>query len=200
MLLLDESELKKGQWAVPGDGLAGDEGFDDGAARILRALSRDTTAYMEQSRVTNELEHFNKGSLMTVGYFSTVSKKRFVINSSLYRQRILWWPLNQLPTLSLIHERLIRRAFVQLQSQVSKQPLGFYLLDNQFTIFQLQKLLERVLDKKYDRPNFRRKALATGLLEPLNVVEQDVSHRPAKLFRFNTEKYKLLERNFKFSF
>lgn len=198
--MVDESELDKGLWAVPGDGLAGDESFEGGAGRVMAALKGDVADYIEQSRTTNELQHFSKGSLMTVGYFSTVSKGRFVIDPSFHARRISWWPLGQLPKLSQIHRRLVQEAFAQLKSQVRKQPLGFYLLDNQFTIFQLQQLLETVLEVKYDRPNFRRKVLATGLLEPLEIKEEDVNHRPAKMFRFNSQKYQQLEGSFKFSF
>ena len=55
---------------------------------------------------------------------------------------------------------------------------------------QLQRLYETVLDVKIDKRNFRRRMNKLGYLIDLNEIQDDVSHRPAKLYKFNWLKYK----------
>jgi 8-oxo-dGTP diphosphatase len=59
---------------------------------------------------------------------------------------------------------------------------------------QLQHLYETVLERKLDKRNFRKKNLSMGLLMDTGEIEQDVSHRAARLFAFNQKKYQALEK------
>ena len=54
------------------------------------------------------------------------------------------------------------------------EPVGFDLLDEQFTIAELQRLYESILGVNFDRRNFYRKMLQTGVLEE---VEEDKPQR-----------------------
>ena len=80
------------------------------------------------------------------------------------------------------------------------RPIGFELLPRKFTLTHLQRLYEVVLDTTLDKRNFRKKVLAMGLLEELDEVEQGVSHRAARLYRFDRGAYRSLsEQGFEFS-
>ena len=59
---------------------------------------------------------------------------------------------------------------------------------------QLQQLYETILQLKLDRRNFRKKFFSMGLLDDTNEVEENVPHRPGKLYTFNAERYRLKER------
>ena len=63
-----------------------------------------------------------------------------------------------------------------------------------FTLGQLQKMYEAILDKPLDKRNFRRKILKLDILNATNKKEQDVSHKPAQYFTFNLEKYEQLRK------
>ena len=79
------------------------------------------------------------------------------------------------------------------------QPIGFELLPPKFTLSQLQHLYEAVLETELDKRNFRKKVLSFGLLAPLKETRMSGRHRPAQLFRFDTDKYeKLKKRGFNF--
>jgi hypothetical protein len=51
-------------------------------------------------------------------------------------------------------------------------------------LLQLQQLYEAILDKKLDKPNFRRKLMKMNLLEPCKEKQTAVSHRAAELVSF----------------
>ena len=74
------------------------------------------------------------------------------------------------------------------------QPIGFELLPRKFTLSQLQHLYEVVLERPLDKRNFRKKILSMNLLLDTGEIQQDVSHRAARLFSFNQKKYQALEK------
>jgi 8-oxo-dGTP diphosphatase len=48
----------------------------------------------------------------------------------------------------------------------------------------LQKLYEIILDKKFDKRNFRKNVLKNDKVKALNEKQQGVLHKPAQLFKF----------------
>ena len=87
------------------------------------------------------------------------------------------------------HQQIFDNCYAQLQKRVQEHPLGFNLLPKKFSLRELQNLYEAILNIKMDRRNFRKKFFSMGLLTDLNEMEQDVPHRPGKLYKFNYEKY-----------
>ena len=58
----------------------------------------------------------------------------------------------------------------RLRKDIHFEPIGFGLLDEQFTIPELQRLYEAILGVQFDRRNFYKKILQTGILDE---VEDD---------------------------
>ena len=63
------------------------------------------------------------------------------------------------------------------------------LLPGKFSLRELQNLYEAILNIKLDRRNFRKKFFAMDFLIDTGEEEQNVPHRPGKLYRFNYDKY-----------
>ena len=72
---------------------------------------------------------------------------------------------------------------------MQEQPLGFSLLPNKFSLRELQNLNEAILSIKLDRRNFRKKFFAMEFLMDMDEIEQNVPHRPGKLYKFDYDKY-----------
>ncbi|HUH13182.1 MAG TPA: hypothetical protein VMK65_08735, partial [Longimicrobiales bacterium] len=62
--------------------------------------------------------------------------------------------------------------------------IGFQLLPERFTLLDLQRVHETVLGRPFNKDSFRRRMLASGLLEATGAAQKDVDHRPAELYRF----------------
>ena len=78
-------------------------------------------------------------------------------------------------------------------------PVGFELLPVKFTLTQLQRMYEKILEQEVDKRNFRKKILGMGLLRELDEVQVDVAHRAARLYKFDEKKYRQLkEKGFNF--
>jgi 8-oxo-dGTP diphosphatase len=86
--------------------------------------------------------------------------------------------------LAFDHEEIIALAIKRLRGKLDYSPLAFQLLPQSFTLFQLQRIHEAVLGRVVNKDSFRRRMLATGLLEATGDVQEGVGHRPAGLYRF----------------
>ena len=69
------------------------------------------------------------------------------------------------------------------------KPVGLNLLPEKFTMPELQKLYEIILDKKLNRGNFYRKMTRYGILEKLNETRKGGAHKAPDLYKFDLEKY-----------
>jgi hypothetical protein len=83
-----------------------------------------------------------------------------------------WFPVDNLPPLAFDHQQIFETAMEQLRRDIHFQPVGFDLLDDEFTIPDLQRLYEAILGVKFDRRNFQRKLLAAGILEEADSREE----------------------------
>lgn len=194
VLLLREINNNREYWSLPGDGMNGTDNFNGAAKRVLNYLHGNDDVYFSQSMVSGDLSHFDKGTLLKVVYFATVEKNTFLNSDIDIYDDLRWFPLKDINDNVTDDKAIIEESFERLKRLTKLKPLGFYLLENKFTFHELQRLYEVVLNEVYDRPNFRRKMLATGLLEELDEVQTDVGHRPAKKYSFNVEKYKLISK------
>ena len=100
-----------------------------------------------------------------------------------------WFPVKDVPKLAFDHDEILAMALKRLRGKVRYQPIGFELLPAKFTLSELQNLYETILEEKLDKRNFRKKIMAMDILDELPETQTDVSHRAARLFQFNQEKY-----------
>jgi 8-oxo-dGTP diphosphatase len=99
-----------------------------------------------------------------------------------------------LPRLAFDHDTILKAAHQRLRGKVRYQPLGFELLPERFTLRQLQRLYEVILDRELDKRNFRKKILSMGVVKETRETEKEVAHRAARLYRFDTRTYDRLTR------
>ena len=105
-----------------------------------------------------------------------------------------WFEVGDAPPLAFDHDAILAAALARLKAKVRYAPIGFELLPPRFTLSQLQRLYETVLEQPLDKRNFRKRILAMGLLADTGELERDVAHRAARLYRFDKARYRQLER------
>lgn len=67
------------------------------------------------------------------------------------------------------------------------------LYPDEFILPEVQKVYEDLLEKKYDRRNFRKKLIKLDVIEDLDKISENKKGRPAKLYRFkNTTEERIL--------
>lgn len=188
-VLLIRSDLKKfkSKWSLLGDLVAPDEDLDAAAYRILKQRTGLDDVYLEQVHAFGKVKRHPAGRVVTIAYCS-------LINIQHYKLKILdnelhWHDVAGVSNLAFDHYKIFKTSLTLLQKRVREHPLGFSLLPSKFSLRELQNLYEAILEIKLDRRNFRKKFFSMDFLIDINEIEQDVPHRPGKLYKFDYEKY-----------
>lgn len=87
----------------------------------------------------------------------------------------------------LDHRRILATALGRLRGKLRYRPVIFELLPPQFTLFQLQRVVEALAGVRLHKGNFRRLLEGGGLVEGTNKLEARTGGRPAELFRFRRD-------------
>ncbi|PWJ25561.1 hypothetical protein ATK17_1691 [Branchiibius hedensis] len=91
------------------------------------------------------------------------------------------------PTMKADHRRILATALSRLRSRLQHRPLVFELMDPEFTLGQLQEVLEALGGVRVHKQNFRRAIAAQELVEPTGGSTRSTGGRPAALYRFRRE-------------
>ncbi len=203
---LDEGELKvlliqrdlepfRGRWALPGGFVHVDESRDEAARRELQEETAVGRVFLEQLYTFGDLNRDPRERIVSVAYYALVKLSDHRIQAATDARAAAWFAVTDVPRLAFDHDRIVAMALARLKGKVRYQPIGFELLPPKFTLTQLQRLYETILEQPLDKRNFRKKIVGMGFLEELDEVERDVAHRAARLYRFDKPKYRQLEKS-----
>jgi len=206
----DEEDLKvllmecdfpayKGMWSLVGDLLNQNETINNAAKRILYENTNMQEVYMEQVESFSGIKRHPLGRVITLAYYSLINKQQYEVKHPT-KLKLKWVKLKDIKELAFDHKLILDTCHNMLKRQIRLNPIIFDLLPDKFSLKQLQKLFEVVLGVEIDKRNFRRRMNNQGLLIDVDETQCDVSHRPAKLYRFDYQKYKVINDCNKLSF
>lgn len=184
------------QWALPGGYVrVEDASLEDAARRELQEEAGVNLGglFLEQLYTFGSKDRDPREWTASVVYYVLVNLDEYSLVAATDASEATWVSLNSLPALAFDHERIISKAVSRLRNKIRYEPIGFELLPRKFTLPQLQSLYETILGQKLDRRNFLRKLRKMDLLTELEETQAGVSHRPAKLYQFDEQKYEQLK-------
>ena len=91
--------------------------------------------------------------------------------------------------MALDHRRILATALGRVRGKLRYRPVVFELLPAEFTLLQLQQVVEALAGNRLHKQNFRRLVEHAGLVEGTGRVAR-TSGRPAELFRFRREVFR----------
>jgi 8-oxo-dGTP diphosphatase len=194
----DGKSAIKLQKAAPGDLVDENESLDQAAQRILLELTSLKGIYLKQFHAFGDpnrvsglkdrdwLRSFRthpERRVITVGYYSLVKMDDFNPQAASFAAKAQWVDVYKIPSLAFDHNNIVDQALQVLRHELMADHIGFELLPEKFTLSQLQKLYEIILDKKFDKRNFRKNIMRTDTVTPLEEKQSGVFHKPAQLFK-----------------
>ena len=88
--------------------------------------------------------------------------------------------------LAFDHCKIISYGIERLRNKIEYTDIAFNLMEDYFTLSELQQVYEIILDKELLKANFRRK-INDYVIETNKYSDKKGGYRPSKLFRFNFE-------------
>lgn len=178
ILLIERGiEPYKGMWALPGGFMKMDETVEQAAARELEEETNLTGVYLQQFKVFSDVNRDPRERVITVSFISLLRPEDCELVAGDDATNALWFDEHFLPPMAFDHTEIIKQARKFLSDRLKLEPVVFQLLNRRFSLGELQKVYEVINRKTYDRRNFQRKALQSGILEE-TTTESDNSMTP----------------------
>lgn len=98
---------------------------------------------------------------------------------------VKWFPVNHLPELAFDHRTIVEYAMNRLRGKIESPDIATRLVGKRFTLSQLHDVYEAIAGQRIDLANFRRKMLASGLLEDTGEKLRIGRNRPAAVYRYS---------------
>ena len=189
-------EPYKDMWALPGGFMRLED--ETSEACVYRELREETDVndiYLEEFHTFSNRDRDPRERVITIAYFALVVKDKYHIKGGDDACNAKWFPVRELPTLAFDHKDIIELALVRLRQRIHFEPIGFHLLDKEFTMPQLHSIYKAILDppeddtKLRDRRNFQKKMLKLGYIKETGKKVTGNAHRSPKLYTFDEEAY-----------
>jgi 8-oxo-dGTP diphosphatase len=195
LLIRRKDEPFKGQLALPGgfvnvsDSGGQGEDLEAAARRELREETGVQVAHLEQLYTFGAPGRDPRGRVISVAYLALVRSQDHDARAGSDASAAAWFSVYAIRgPLAFDHSDVMAMAVERLKAKIRYAPIGFNLLPPEFTLGELRALYEAILNRELDVSNFRKKALATGVLVATK-KKREGDHRPAALYRFDRAAY-----------
>ena len=184
-VLLIKSDLEEfnDQWSLLGNLVGKDENLEQASYRVLRERTGLDNVYLKQVYTFSDINRHPAGRVISTAYYSLINIKDYQLRLS--HNELHWHAVSDINSLAFDHMEILKTCLRQLQQEIIDHPIVFNLLPEKFSLRELQNLYEAILGTKLDRRNFRKKFFLMDWLVDTEEWEQDVPHRPGRLYKYN---------------
>lgn len=188
MLMHKKTDPYKGYWILPGAILESDETLEDNVTDVVCDKLGLPTMYIEQCYTFSNLNRDPDNRVVATSYIGLIDNITLVLKRQEREEiELSWFDINSIPKMGYDHERILNKLLDYFRKRIINSNILKILFPSDFTLPELQKVYEDVLDIKMDRRNFRKKMLNLGYVIDTGDVNEGYMGRPAKLYRFNDE-------------
>ena len=193
LLMHKKTEPYKGYWVLPGSILNNNETLEDNVTDVVCDTLGLPTMYIEQCYTFSNLNRAPNNRVVATTFIGLIDNITMVLKRQEREEiELAWFDINSIPKMGYDHDKIINKLIDYLKKRIINSNILKILFPSDFTLPELQKVYEQVLNTEIDRRNFRKKLVNLGYVVDTGDVNEGYMGRPAKLYRFNDE---LEERN-----
>lgn len=174
----------KGYWILPGSTVQ-NETLEDNITSIIVDKLGLPSLYVEQCHTFSALDRIPDKRVVATTYMGLID------NVTLYLKKeprdgveLAWFDIHEIPKMAYDHEKIIAKLVEYFKGRIINSNILRILFPSDFTLPELQKVYEQILSVSLDRRNFRKKLINLGYIEDTGDINEGVTGRPAKLYRF----------------
>lgn len=163
-----------------------DSTLEDSSKLMLSKLNFETVnVYQNNSICDFEREPgFNIINILFVGFVDSVRVELNKEETSFERE---WFSINKLPKMAYNHLEIVNQNTDFLREKLKKASILNLFFPSDFSLPELQRVYESLLNIEIDRRNFRKKFIHYKLLEETGMKNEDTNGRPSKLYMFKED-------------
>ncbi len=198
-----------GLFALPGGFIRRDENLYDAVKRGVRERTGLERIHLEQFHTFGKKnrdssypfkkiaagkgypitsDHWVLDRFITIGYYALIDYNEVKPTPDKFSDSIDWHAIDKLPPLMIDHEEIVEKAIEAIRSDLGKKPIGTNLLPKKFTMKELQKVYEVILNKEFRRTTFQRKMLSMDFLKRHEKLYTGAANKAPYLYSFDQSK------------
>ena len=186
LLKKKEEEPYKGYWILPSTMLKQEDTLLKSSQDLFTDITSVKNENIIQGRMFENIKkHFNKG-VIGITHVVITDKKLVDLKKE---SNVEWFMIDNLPKIPLEHKKIIEEITeeIKYKIKINYKDIILQLFANDFSLSELQKFYENILDEKIDKRNFRKKFIKGDLIIDTGEKIATGSGRPSVLYKFNIE-------------
>ena len=200
------------KWLLPIGYIKRDETIEEAASRTIEARTKLKNLYLKQFKsfgkqtiwdvhlLTPILNRWDSEAkldstnwllddFVSIGYYTLTEFSKVEPSGEYLNEECKWWEIINIPEMMFDHLNIINEALNFLRIDIHHFPLVIELLPQKFTLPEIHRLYETILDRKLDYRNFSKKLISTGIIKKLDEKRNIGAHRSPYLYVFDKENY-----------
>ncbi len=185
LLIKRKNNPFKDMWALTGGALYNDEDLEEGLRREIFEKTGIKDIDLRLCDVFGKKDRSPVMRMVAISYIGIIdSNKVKILTDTLKTSNAEWFALDEIPSLAYDHNEIIDKSVKYLKEKILNTDMLKALYPNGFTIPEIQKIYEVILEKELDRRNFRKKLLNLNLIYATGEEINFVGRKKAKLYKF----------------
>lgn len=185
LLIRRKNEPYSGMWALVSGAMYNNETILEATKRELKEKTNLENIKLEMTEVFDDLD---RSPLLRMFGFSFVGvvdiDKVNVLKQTKKTYDAEWFSLQEIPELAYDHNKILLSSIEKLKQLIVTSDILKALYPHGFTIPEIHKVYESILNIPIDRRNFRKKLLSSGLIQDTNRTKTFLGKKPAKIYAF----------------
>lgn len=188
LLMKKQTNPYKGYWILPNSIVSNKETIEENVLDTIQYKLNLVDIYLEQCHVFSKLDRDQEERVVGLSYIGLVDHVTADLKlENISGVELAWFNISDIPKMGYDHEDIVRDAITYLRKILVNSRILKNLFPSDFTLPEIQKVYEQILDRKLDRRNFRKKFINLGLVSDTGYKNDGNNGRPGKLYRFNDE-------------
>ncbi len=192
------------KWLLPGGYIGIEESVPEAAKRILkqrtgledphlkflsvfgdknRRFIEEWSHFCEKSGLPWKSDYWLNNRFVTLAYYTLANIESTRPAVGEYDEAFLWFSFDELPAMWMDHKSIVMEARNRLKEDIMQEHVTHNLLSSHFTMPELHKLHEVILEKKLDRSRFQKRMLSSEMFERLPKKQKESPGRSPYQYR-----------------
>lgn len=194
LLIKRKNEPFKDMWALVGGALYNNEKLEEGIRREIFEKTGLSNIDLYFSSIDDDINRSPIKRMVAINYVGVIDAYSAILKDTKKTSNAKWVEFEEVGELAYNHNNVLKEAKDNLKKLVISSSVLKSLFPEGFTMPELQSVYESILEKKFDRRNFRKKILSLGLIEETDSTVIFNGKKPAKkyIFKSNIEEKEIL--------